>query len=111
MLKESVHFKMAHTEVIRVAVVTISEVLFGEFARIIKKEEDKEEKALVGEELGHTASFISSQKTVSFSEPKQFWDVYVVCFRSTSFRLPDLHQLCRVMRSMFFYFKFQSLYS
>ena len=110
MLKESVHFNMSHTEVIRVAVVMIFEVLFGEFARIIKKEE-KEEKALVGEELGHTASFNSSQKTVSFSEPKQFWDVYVVCFRSTSFRLPDLHQLCRVMRSNVFYFKFQSLYS
>ena len=73
MLKESVYFKMARTEVIRVAIVMISESVTGEFAWIIKKEEDKKKKASVGEELGHTTSFISSQKTVSFSEPKLFW--------------------------------------
>ena len=78
--------------------------VIGGFARIIrKKEEYKEKKALVGEELGHKTPFINPQKTVNFREPKHFWEVYVVCTRSTSFRLPYLHQLCRATRSNAFY--------
>ena len=60
----------------------------------------------MSEELGHTASLISSQKTVSFSQPKQFRFVYVACCHSSSFRLPYLHQLCRVTRSNAFILSF-----
>ena len=48
MLKESVVFKMAQTEVIRVGIFMISEVLSENLNELLKEEEDERKKGVGG---------------------------------------------------------------